>query len=189
MIAVRELENLRKLLFITLALALVIGALSSLLLFQPAFVASNGMPGMMSGMMGESMIRMPLLWPSILAISVVVAFVVLSYLIAFPPIKYSENVALPAASPMPNHQFDPLDILTRVSKPEERAVLDVLRNSGGSCLQKDIVFKTGLTKLKVHRIIVRLSEREIVQVKKMGKTNEVRVPGWLMQNHSDTSQP
>lgn len=189
MIAVRELENLRKLLFIALALALVIGTLSSLFLFQPAFVASNVMPGMMSGMMGESVIRMPLLWPSVLALSVIVAFFILSYLIAFPPIKYSEDVAIPAAPPMSNHQFDPLDILTRVSKPEERAVLEVLRSSGGSCLQRDIVFKTGLTKLKVHRIIVRLSERDIVQVKKTGKTNEVRVPSWLMRNHSDTSHP
>lgn len=180
---------MRKLLFMALAMALVIGSLSSLLLFQPAFVESNGMPGMMSGMMGESMIRMPLLWPSILALSVIVAFVILSYLIAFPPIKYSKDAAIPPAGPMPNHQFDPLDILSRVLKPEERAVLEVLRNSGGSCLQKDIVFKTGLTKLKVHRIIVRLSEREIVQVKRTGKTNEVRVPSWLMQNHTDASHP
>ena len=72
-----------------------------------------------------------------------------------------------------------MDIVMRVVKPDERVALEVLRNSAGVCLQKDITYKTGLSKLKTHRIIARLAERGIIQVRRVGKTNEIRVPSWL----------
>lgn len=144
------------------------------------------MPGTMSGMMGESMVTMPILWPSVLTVSSVAVLIGLAYLIAFPTIKFSESDPSVATNPVSVGTLDPLTILIRVSKPDERAVLEVLRGTGGICRQKDIVFKTGLSKIKVHRIIARLAERGAIQVKKTGKTNEVTVPNWLMQNRSDT---
>jgi uncharacterized membrane protein len=74
----------------------------------------------------------------------------------------------------------------RVLKADERAALEVLRNSGGRCLQKDITYKAGLSKLKTHRVVARLAERGVIQVKKVGKTNEITVPAWLKAS-ADTS--
>lgn len=176
----------RKLSFILLAFAAVVIIFSSLMVFQPQPITSSMMHGSMSGMMGESMVTMPLLWPSVLTTSSVAVLIGLAYLIAFPTIKFSESDASVATDPISAGTLDPLSILIRVSKPEERAVLEVLHGSGGLCRQKDIVFKTGLSKIKVHRIIARLAERGAIQVKKIGKTNEITVPNWLMQSRPDT---
>ena len=177
-----------KILFVLLAFAAVFAIFSSIILLQPKPLTSGGMgqSGMMSGMMEESM-SMPLLWPSILTISSAAFLTGLGYVIAFPTIKTSgvavENVAAPISA---EAQRDPLSVLIRASKPDEGSVLQVIHDSGGACRQKDIVFKTGLTKLKVHRIIARLAERGIVRVKRMGKTNEITLPSWLMQSHPES---
>lgn len=175
-----------KLPLVLLAFAAIVTVLSSLMVFHPQPITSSMMSGMMSHIVGESMTNMPLLWPSLLTISAAVVLIGLGYLIAFPAIKFSEVMAPVATDPFSTGALDPLTILIRVSKPDERAVLEVLRGSGGMCRQKDIVFKTGLSKIKVHRILARLSERGAIQVKKTGKTNEVTVPNWLMRNRSDT---
>lgn len=159
------------------------------MVIHPQSVTSTMMPGVMGHMMGESISTMPLLWPSVLTISAAAIFIGLAYLIAFPAIKYSQEtspvVTVPTV-PTSVETLDPLNILIRVSKPDERAVLEVIRSNRGVCRQKDIVFKTGLSKIKVHRIIARLAERGAVQVKRTGKTNEVAVPSWLMQNRPDS---
>jgi uncharacterized membrane protein len=62
-----------------------------------------------------------------------------------------------------------MDVVMCVAKPDERLALEVLKNSGGRCLQKDITYKTGLSKLRPHRIVARLAERGIVQVSGSGK--------------------
>jgi uncharacterized membrane protein len=169
------------------ALAAIIAILSSIIVFQPnPFTQSMmGGSGMMSGMTGASM-NMPFLWPSILTISSVAILLGVAYAIAFPPIKTSEEgAAAPIVSPIMSRDGelrDPLSVLIRASKPEEGSVLQVLHDSRGVCRQKDVVFKTGLSKLKVHRIIARLADRNIIQVKKIGKTNELTLPHWLMQD-------
>lgn len=176
----------RKLPFILLGFAAIVIIFSSFLVFNPQPMMSGMMPGSMSSMMSESMVSMPLLWPSVLTISSVAVLIGLAYLIAFPTIKFSDSDANVAQNHISAEAPDPLSILIRVSKPEERAVLEVLRGSGGICRQKDIVLKTGLSKIKVHRIIARLAERGAVQVKKTGKTNEITVPSWLMQSQPES---
>lgn len=130
---------------------------------------------------------MPFLWPSILTISLAAIALSVAYAIAFPRIKTSEEEgpATPIVSPIESRHGelrDPLSVLIRASKPEEGAILQVVHDSGGVCRQKDVVFKTGLSKLKVHRIIARLADRNIIQVKRIGKTNELTLPSWLIQD-------
>lgn len=123
---------------------------------------------------------MNFLWPTMMTASIAVVAVVVAYVIAFPAIRYStasEDEEQSQTSSAPT--FDPMDIVMRVAKADERAALEILKNSGGVCLQKDITYKTGLSKLKTHRIVARLAERGIIQVKKIGKTNEISVPAWL----------
>ena len=130
-------------------------------------------------MMGESLGMGNFLWPTVLTASTAVTVTVLAYVILFPSIKYHTDVGPKVETSIPTVSPDPMNIVMRVAKPDERAALEVLRDSGGFCLQKDITYKTGLSKLKTHRIVARLAERGIIEVRKVGKTNEIRVPTWL----------
>ena len=64
---------------------------------------------------------------------------------------------------------------------EERQIIDVLNAHNGKYLQKYIKTETGLSRLKTHRIIARLSERGIVSLEKTGNTNQVYLANWLTQ--------
>lgn len=140
----------------------------------------------MGGMMGESSVMGFFLWPTILTASAAVVVVAVAYVILFPSIKYSsETTQTKPEIASPTTDFDPVSIVMRVVRPDERAALEVLRNSGGVCLQKDITYKTGVSKLKTHRIVARLADRGIIRVRKMGKTNEITVPAWLGVQRSD----
>ncbi len=132
---------------------------------------------------------MSFFWPMVLAASTSVAIAVVAYVIAFPTIRYvaprQEETGL-----ILSDMSDAIDVVMRVSKPDERAVLEVLKQSEGVCLQKDIVYQTRLSKVKTHRIIARLAERGVIVVKKSGKTNEISIPAWLReQNRRETSAP
>lgn len=133
---------------------------------------------MMSSMMGGGFGEMSFFWPMVLTASTTVAIVAVAYMIAFPAIRYAapgqEETGL-TPSNIPNA----IDVVMRVSKPDERAVLEVLKQSAGVCLQKDIVYQTRFSKVKIHRIVARLAERGVIVVKKSGKTNEISVPAWL----------
>ncbi len=162
-------------LMLLILILVVVALLSSFGTFLPHQLM---MSGMMGGRAGGEM--MNFLWPTIMTASTAVVAVAVVYLIAFPAIRYNaaseqeeQGQGLPASA------YDPMDIVIRVTKPDERAALEVLKTSGGVCLQKDITYKTGFSKLKTHRIVSRLAERGIIQVKKVGKTNEIRGPPWL----------
>jgi len=143
---------------------------------------------MMSNMMGEAFGGLPFFWPMVLTASTTVATIVIVYVIAFPSIRYTMPGQEEQGGIASAIVFDPMDIVMRASKPDERAVLEVVKQSGGVCLQKEIVYQTRLSKVKTHRIIARLAERGIILVKKSGKTNEISVPAWLRkQNPPETS--
>lgn len=171
---------------VTLFLLIILVASLAVISSVGTFLPRQMMMSDMGGMMGEGSGMGNFLWPTVLTGSTAVIVIVLAYAILFPNIKYStdtetkQEIAIPAAS------LDPMTVVMRVTKPDEQAALEVVRNSGGVCLQKDITYKTGLSKLKVHRIVARLAERGIIQVRRVGKTNEIKVPAWLETMESTT---
>lgn len=74
---------------------------------------------------------------------------------------------------------DPYELISRTMTADEKKVMDVLASHNGKYLQKYIRNEIGLSRLKTHRIVARLAEREIVTVKQVGNTNEVAVSDWL----------
>ena len=62
---------------------------------------------------------------------------------------------------------------------DERKVLNVLKNHGGTYLQKYIRDEAGLSRLKTHRVLARFAERGMVTLEKSGNTNEVTLADWL----------
>jgi uncharacterized membrane protein len=73
----------------------------------------------------------------------------------------------------------PYDSVTKTLTIEERKVVDVLTLHNGQYLQKYIRTETGLSKLKVHRIVSRLAKRGIVTLEQSGNTNKVCLSSWL----------
>lgn len=174
----------RRSLLILIIVAATTVAISSIGTFLPHQL----MMGSMGRMMGEGSgfgVMPGFFWPTLFTASAAAVIVAAAYAIAYPSIKYSTNSsredALPTAA---SASVDPMEIVMRVVRPDERRALEILRSSGGTCLQKDITYKSGLSKLKTHRIVARLAERGIVEVRKVGKTNEITVPAWLKASGS-----
>jgi uncharacterized membrane protein len=74
---------------------------------------------------------------------------------------------------------DVASVVMRTLRPEERKVVGVLDNHGGTYLQKYITKEAELSRLKTHRVVAALSERGIVHVEKKGNTNEVSLVEWF----------
>lgn len=61
-------------------------------------------------------------------------------------------------------------LLSFLSK-QEREVVQFIIDKGGQAFQADVSKIPGMTRLKAHRIITRLSDRQIIQVNSYGKAN------------------
>ncbi len=59
--------------------------------------------------------------------------------------------------------------------PDEKKVVEILIKHGGEYLQKQISKETGFTRVKTHRVIVRLAQRGIISVEKRGNTNVIKL--------------
>jgi len=166
---------------------------------SPNFVASgngnypNGMmggdwSGMMGGNSGSSYsVQAPVasqntLLPIVGFVALVGAVVTcvggVTYYLAGPKTRTTENVTRVAVEDSPKSPT-PYTSVSKTLTSEERKVLDVLVSHDGKHLQKYLRAETGLSRLKIHRIVTRLAERGIVTLEKVGNTNEVRLSSWL----------
>jgi uncharacterized membrane protein len=57
--------------------------------------------------------------------------------------------------------------------PEEKTIIEELKKSHGQLNQNQIVRRTGLSKVKVHRALLRLETRKIVKKYPYGLTNKI----------------
>jgi len=177
------------LLVVLLGVNLYLSALNSS--YYPTWM--NQMWQHMGGMMGGSMHQTPttpstapsFLWaiPVTLVGITLVGVAGVVYFFAFPEMKTTrikENHTLPTRSSN-GASASPYESVLKTATPDERQVLDVLSSHGGKYLQKYIRKEAGLSRLKTHRILARLSERGIVTLKQSGNTNEVVLADWLQK--------
>ncbi len=147
---------------------------------------------MMSQMMGNSNFNgaiMPM--PSYLWVFLIGSLTVtilgaagVAYYATFPEIKSGKPKA---ESPMQRPDVpakngnlgDNLAAVVRTFNPDERKVVEVLLAHEGTYLQKFIVKESGLSRLKIHRIVSRFAERGIVTAVKSGNTNAISLAPWL----------
>lgn len=123
---------------------------------------------------------------SVLSALIVVSLVGFVYYLAFPQIK-TGNIKTYAniTSPQPvsttpkDSQSMAFESIEKTLNEDERKVINTLQLHQGKYLQKYITKETGLSKLKTHRIVARLSERGIVTLEKTGNTNTVYLADWL----------
>lgn len=76
----------------------------------------------------------------------------------------------------------PLDVALRLLEPDERRVVEALKDSGGEMLQKDISYDLDLSRVKTHRILVKLLKRGVVTAEKYYNTNRIELADWLMES-------
>jgi len=108
------------------------------------------------------------------------------YLLIYPEIRSTPSATSPAvprveplaAGAAPPSSV-PLESVLKALKPDERKVFEVLLQHEGTYLQKLMKSETGMSRLRVHRVVSRLAERGLVTVKPVGNTNEVSLVGWL----------
>jgi hypothetical protein len=154
----------------------------------------GGMGGMMGG--GNAASTASYFWiiPAVLIGIAVTSVIGLAFYLAVPEIKIFKETSLATKSGLssvnpssvatttanvPEVGADSYELISRTMTADEKKVMDVLASHNGKYLQKYIRNEIGLSRLKTHRIVARLAEREIVTVKQVGNTNEVAISDWL----------
>jgi len=77
-----------------------------------------------------------------------------------------------------------IEIALRLLETDEKQVVKALIEAGGSMLQKEISWKTGFSRVKTHRILVRLIRRGVVTSEKYYNTNKISLSKWLLNQEN-----
>jgi uncharacterized membrane protein len=124
-------------------------------------------------------------WLLVFAVPLVAALVAAVYGVLFPQIKLQKKTVASTQTPVstaPAAQDtnQRLDAVVRVLNEDERKIVEALAAApDGTMLQRDIRWKTGLTRVKTHRVLARLAARGIVNVEKYYNTNKVTLTDWI----------
>jgi len=140
------------------------------------FIFDGGLGGRGQGMGGQ----IPgSFWLLLFVVPLVVFVGVLAYALAFPEFGEGKPKIEPSSAPMVKKGESALDAVLRVLNEDERKVIEALVAEDGTMLQKDIRWKTGLSRVKTHRILFRLAKRGIVSAEKYYNTNRITLADWL----------
>ena len=115
------------------------------------------------------------LWLVLFIAPLLMAVLVGGYFLVFPELS-EERSKKPS---MLVEKDSALSAVLRVLDDDERKVIETLSAEGGTMLQKDIRWKTGLSRVKTHRILLRLIKRDIVSAEKHYNTNKITLADWL----------
>ena len=74
-----------------------------------------------------------------------------------------------------------IEAVLQVIGEDERKVVHVLMESGGQMLQKEVSWKTGFSRVKTHRVLVKLLRRGLVSAEKYYNTNRITLANWLLK--------
>jgi uncharacterized membrane protein len=166
---------------LTLIIALLCVSITGLLLFSTANLGVNNGRGHMAQASGSMFAGINFVWLLVFVVPLIAVLVVIVYVIAFPQIKQAKTATeIIQAVDTQKIQNKPLEAVLKVLNDDERKVVETLASSKtGSMLQKEIRWKTSLSRVKIHRVVARLAERGIVQVEKQDNTNKVTLSEWI----------
>ena len=74
-----------------------------------------------------------------------------------------------------------VEVAMRLLEPDEKRVVEALVAAGGSMLQKDISHELEFSRVKTHRVLVRLLKRGVVTAEKHYNTNRIELVDWLRE--------
>ena len=67
-------------------------------------------------------------------------------------------------------------------KDKEKEVVEFIINEAGKTTQSRIYFGTGIPKVSLHRYIRLLEQKKIIEVKKIGKVNQIQLTKWFLMD-------
>ncbi len=79
----------------------------------------------------------------------------------------------------------PIDAVYKVLLPDEQKIIGILKDAGGKATQKELAIKTGLGRVKIHRNVHRLAEKNVVTIEPAGKTNTITLTDWLRNGENE----
>ena len=106
---------------------------------------------------------------------------VVTYSIMFPEIVIEEDQKFNVEEGFPASFEGAMKVL----REDEKEVCMAIWKEGGTALQKDVRWATGLSKVKTHRVVTRLASRGVITVRKEGNRNTLSLASWLYKNTSD----
>lgn len=115
---------------------------------------------------------------SVLIIVVIISVVAIVYFLIFPELKIGQ-AKTQLNKDLSSKQTKAIESIRRTLNEDEKKIFEVLETHNGIYLQKYLGKETGLTRLKIHRILSRFAERELITLEKKGNTNEVQLKDWL----------
>ncbi len=80
---------------------------------------------------------------------------------------------------------DSFEDVMKVLREDEKKVCMAIWKEGGTALQKDVRWMTGLSKVKTHRVVARLASRGVITVSKEDRRNRLSLASWLYKNSVD----
>lgn len=66
-------------------------------------------------------------------------------------------------------------IISKILLPEEKAVIDLLKDNSGTLTQSELVKKSDLNKLKISRVIKKLESLNLIEKYPYGMTNKIKL--------------
>lgn len=140
------------------------------------FAVSGGFGGRGHGMAAEVPSTF---WLLLFIAPLFVVATVVGYALIFPELTEEQPEAQPPPVQTGEEKAPAIDAVLRVLNDEEQKVIKLLVAEGGTMLQKNIRWKTGLSRVKTHRILHRLAKRGIVSAEKYYNTNKITLADWL----------
>lgn len=125
-------------------------------------------------------------WLILFVVPLIVAAAALGYNLVFPELSEDKLKEKPSSVPTVEEGESALDAVLRVLNEDEKKVIETLVAEGGTMLQKNIRWKTDLSRVKTHRILLRLAKRGIVSAEKYYNTNRITLADWLLKKNNKT---
>ena len=125
-------------------------------------------------------------WVILFVVPLIVAAAALGYNLVFSELSEDKLKEKPSSVPTVEEGESALDAVLRVLNEDEKKVIETLVAEGGTMLQKNIRWKTDLSRVKTHRILLRLAKRGIVSAEKYYNTNRITLADWLLKKNNKT---
>ena len=173
------------LIFLVIALVSIIAVI-----FVGYYLFNTPPQSFLQGMMGGGTSSSGLN-PTLIIIFVVLIIVIfvsiggLVYFLVLPEIKTSNLVKKTDVEVLHEHPLDskstvkPYETVIKDLTKDEQKVLDILVANDGKCSLEYLRKESGLTSVKIHRLVAHLASKGIVLVGKSENKNEVQLTNWL----------
>ena len=103
---------------------------------------------------------------------------IVAYSIIFPEIMVESDGKFNPEEGFP----DSFEDVMKVLREDEKEVCMAIWKEGGTAMQKDVKWMTGLSKVKTHRVVSRLASRGVITVSKENRRNRLSLAPWLSRN-------